>query len=72
MGFCPQNCGTIRKLAAKFSDWRDCLADGAVRCEPVSASYSLIYREKTGKFRILGPDLTSNPSETPVVINAFI
>jgi hypothetical protein len=39
-----------RKL--KIEDW---LADGAVSCEPVSASNSLISREDTGNFRDLGP-----------------
>ena len=47
------------------------LADGAVSCEPVSVSNSLIYRENTGNSSISGSDLMSDPSETAAAIDAF-
>jgi hypothetical protein len=56
-GECPQNA--------------DSMADGAVNCEPVSASNSLIYRENTGKFFDFRPDLMPGPSETAAAIAAF-
>ena len=46
---------TIFELTAENAKTEDCLADGAVRCEPLSTSNSLIIRENTGNFRDLGP-----------------
>jgi hypothetical protein len=52
-------------------DIEDWLMDGAVCCEPVSVSNSLIIRENTGNFFDFGLDLRSGRAETAVGADAI-
>jgi hypothetical protein len=55
-------------FSAESVEGADCLADGAVRCEMLFASYSLIIRENTGNsrdFGCLGINLRLKKSHLP-------
>jgi hypothetical protein len=47
------------------------MVDGAVRCEPVSASNSLIIRENTGNFRDFGRLWADSKREKPCLLSGF-
>jgi hypothetical protein len=61
----------IFDFSAENAKVGDCVADGAVCCEPVSVANSLIYRENTGKFFDFGLNLGFARSETAAVADAF-
>jgi hypothetical protein len=56
---------SILYFSAENAKIADCLADGAVSPEPVSASNSLINREGTGNFFDFSLDLTAFATKKP-------
>ena len=60
------NVRRIFEYSAENAKIVDCLADGAVSREPVSASNSLINRERTGNFFDFSLDLTAGGLKKPI------